>query len=593
MLYTPTFLNPRNNTIDPSVNNTFSCQINGTKCVAYEIFIMKNSDNSQVYTSTKVDLAETLYDKDILEHEVPADTLLIATATEYKWKIKTYYNTTDYSESGEAFFTAFGTPTIEFDNFIPIVTTQSYEFIINYTHPQDVAIRKFKFILYDNNNEILEETEWRFSGNIRHTFEGFINESQYGVKCIVEDQNGITVETDIQTFTIEYGELTVPSFPTVKQKEELSAVEIEWYAKQIIGQVEGGSHIYLNNFMVEGNNALELGEDAILNFNFDIPKDFSLTFYIKLDTDFQGVFCKLNDSYYIGYENDRFYFHNNGVNIYGIPRSIPAYPFYVVVNPTEVIIKKIFDDDTGEVLKNLIDHGENYSNWATSGNNYKLAPLEAKVLSYSFSEGFFFFNEIIVEEDFSHVLNKFVYINGQTGYITNVSFNSSENRTIVLVSDNIDFGLQQGDKIQFSHDSEGQDLIKEAIQIDGKGTYTDKNGITIMKSEDPLESAFIHTSNISNLYNHEEYTFIYDVLEKTLSENFGIPFHGSIVHNGLFMPTNYGLNKILFSVHIGGGFSQNLIFRLGSLNNLGEYIRLKNIILLKGNHLDYIEILKT
>lgn len=331
-LYLPTYFHPKNESINPAVINNCTCQINGSICVAYDLTIMKNSDSSVAYNSTKITPTTPLYNKQTLTHAVPA--LTLTAGIDYKWSVKLYYDSTNYVESGENFFTCYSVPTLTFSPPATI-TAQTYSFTVTYEQTEDIQVNRFKFILYDSNNTLLEDSDYIYSANITYSFDGFINGNTYRVKCVVENEKGVVVDSGIKSFTVSYSEPTVGLVPSATLLSNLGAIKVNWgEAIQILG-VATGSYSYI----VGGGISLASGSQV--DFTFSVPVVNTVVERIDaLDSGFSGIlYAADDDSYVVGYDGTRFYFNNNGTSAYGLPRTIPTSAFLIIIRPTNVVIK--------------------------------------------------------------------------------------------------------------------------------------------------------------------------------------------------------------------------------------------------------------
>lgn len=308
-------------------------------CISYRIIITRISNSVVVFDSTRVTLSQPLYDKETLTHTVPSGTLI--TGVEYTWSIETYFNATEHTKSGDVYFNAYRDPTI----VLPALTTvlaQQHTFIPIYSHPDNIASKRFKFILYDVVGLIIKETTWSYSGNIRCTFDGLVSGNIYRVRVLVEDQNGITVNHE-RVFNVSYVTPSMEVIPTAELIPEQGAVMINWVGVVQIPGVVTGVSSYQTNFAYANNTALALIGESSIRFTVAIPQNFITTFIVGLPLGFSGIICRLGTNYDIGYENNRFYFNNNGIIEHGLPLLIEVNcVFLVAIRPTDIYIRKIF-----------------------------------------------------------------------------------------------------------------------------------------------------------------------------------------------------------------------------------------------------------
>jgi len=354
--YRPSYLYPDGNAINPSTANTFTCQINasGDTVSSAQLKIMK-LDNTLIYTSS-TPVSPVLSDKETLSIVIPASTM--TAGTQYKWTVSPNYTSATPVISKETQFFAYSNPTLVFSSTPTTVTTKSREFQLIYTQAQSVAPKKWKMIWYDSLGEVLEDSGWIASGNLKYTFDGFISGNTYSVKGFLENQVGFLVETASYIFTVSYSQPTLNVRSSITVNNDTSVITSRWInAVQLEGVVTGGYN-YVNNFLATDYIALHLNSGSDILFDVDIPLNFSATFLIQVALGFTGDFCKLGDNYYIGYDGTRFYTNINGYITYSIPYELTmtllddATPleddtllgrnriFFICILPTSILIRE-------------------------------------------------------------------------------------------------------------------------------------------------------------------------------------------------------------------------------------------------------------
>lgn len=228
-MYAPTFLSPDNIGIDATLNNTFTWQPGGDQ-VAFQLYIYNNANNTQVYDSTKITSS-------ISSHEVPADTL--TNGNEYKWFVRTYWDETNYVDSDWVLFKANSFPTITLT--VPTtIETQNYTFVGTYSQAEGILVKKFKFVLYDNDDEVLRETDWVYSQTVQYEITGLLNNTIYKIQCFVVDQNEMEAESPVYSFTTDYDIPDDISELVIIPLNDIGSIKLDWTnIKQILGNVQG------------------------------------------------------------------------------------------------------------------------------------------------------------------------------------------------------------------------------------------------------------------------------------------------------------------------------------------------------------------
>jgi len=317
-------------------NQDFTCQVNGTSITDYQIIIYKVSDNSTLYDSTKITLSPSLYDKDTLTHTITGGTVTYRGAV--KWTITTYSSAL-YATTTETLFYNQTIPTLTFSPPATI-TSKFYDFTATYAQTESIALKRFKFIWATSAGVEIEDSGWFYSSNIHYQFDGFTNGVSYKVKCIIENQLGVEIDSGYKSFTTTYS--TQPSLilvPTVTLLASSSAIKVDWSgAFQALGVVTGTSS-YVDDFLITGNHGLQLDDSSLIDFTVAIPIDFTAMVVYQPDATFtSGIMVRLGSDYDIGYTDGRFYFNNNGTIVYGIPRTLPTTPFLIGIRDQDALI---------------------------------------------------------------------------------------------------------------------------------------------------------------------------------------------------------------------------------------------------------------
>ena len=95
MIYQPRNVQPSGSSIDGSINNTFTMEIQTNSCIsAYQLLIV-DFNNNNIYTGTKTMLTQNLYNGDILSIPVVASSVKLSNGTNYKWRVRLYQPNSD------------------------------------------------------------------------------------------------------------------------------------------------------------------------------------------------------------------------------------------------------------------------------------------------------------------------------------------------------------------------------------------------------------------------------------------------------------------------------------------------------------------
>ena len=188
---------------DARHDQTFSfTSSGGNQVVANRLTIRLQDDNSIVYQN-KVKSYK-------FQQTVPANTL--ANDNYYNFYFNTYdVNDNESADSNVIQFYCFDNPTLTLTN-LPLnnlVEASSYTFGVTYNQPQGELLNFLKFYLYDNMDNILDESE-PYYGKVQmpisfeHTFNGLENNTNYKVEVISTSVNGIMSTTGKYLFNARY-----------------------------------------------------------------------------------------------------------------------------------------------------------------------------------------------------------------------------------------------------------------------------------------------------------------------------------------------------------------------------------------------------
>lgn len=95
MIYQPRNVQPSSTSIDGSVDNIFSMEIQTNSYVsAYQLLIV-DFNNNAIYTGSKTTLSDYLYNGDTLEIPVSASSVALSNGINYKWRVRLYQPNSD------------------------------------------------------------------------------------------------------------------------------------------------------------------------------------------------------------------------------------------------------------------------------------------------------------------------------------------------------------------------------------------------------------------------------------------------------------------------------------------------------------------
>ena len=221
---------------DATKNQTFSFVANGgSQVVANRITIRLQTDNSIIYQN-KIESYR-------FEQTVPAGTL--TNDNYYNFYFNTYDSDGNESENSNVIqFYCYNSPTLTLTN-LPLndlVESTNYTFGVTYNQIQGELLNYLKFYLYDERNNLINESEFYTGENVvpvsfTHTFSGLENNVNYKMNVIAVTINGTTVSTDYYSFNVRYYYPELYSLLNLENLCENGCVRIESNIVIVDGEV--------------------------------------------------------------------------------------------------------------------------------------------------------------------------------------------------------------------------------------------------------------------------------------------------------------------------------------------------------------------
>lgn len=380
-IYQPVNLNPENRSIDMSVEQVFTCEVNGLKITDYQLIIYDITDNSVLYDTGKVNLgANLLFNSDTLEITIPAST--IADGLQLKWTVE-YWNDTEHAISFETFFISASTPTFVLD--VPALVEQKKLTVSGvYTQAEGVSLREWVVDLFDMQDNLIATSGVSGSGFIEHTFDGLLSGKEYKIVGKVITIQNVVVISDDYIFDVVYDFPIFNIKPEVTFNPEAIALDVEFSdSVQIIGETAGTTS-YVEDFIYEGNYGLRLQEGANVEFEVEIPEDFTAHLVVRFADlfGFEGEILRLendetNDYFIVGYEGGRFYKEvTTGEKTFSIIAPLTDSYFLITIRQNNVRIYEwvVFLGNTHFYLQsNNFTHQQlgNYTHQFIATNNFE------------------------------------------------------------------------------------------------------------------------------------------------------------------------------------------------------------------------------
>lgn len=131
-------------------------------------------------------------------------------------------------QSNLYYFKVRTTPTLTLDTVPSQITSKSYTFTATYDQAEDVGYKYFEWTLYDfTGNEV--DTSGKINvGQITYTFDGFLNNTMYGIGLVLENQDGVTLELPPTYFNVSYDLPSLENTPIAEVLCEKDAIKVSW-----------------------------------------------------------------------------------------------------------------------------------------------------------------------------------------------------------------------------------------------------------------------------------------------------------------------------------------------------------------------------
>lgn len=264
-LFQPTQIIPstltQTGTVDVTQPLKVGWQVNGNSpMTAYQIKIFRNdTDSTELYSTGKVTLATPFNGKTNLgevqyfeAESISQETLYDAGIVNgysngYKIVITQWWSETAYvTQSSASLFITRTTPTLSLS--VPaVVDSKSYSFTAEYTQEQGDTLDWVHWYIANNSNldEPLLDTGDIYGTTILQIgYDGFFSGERYSVRCVVQTENGVQVDTGWKNFSVSYLSRVIDGIVSVCRPLNANYISVSWSAlNSIIGDANGSYEI--------------------------------------------------------------------------------------------------------------------------------------------------------------------------------------------------------------------------------------------------------------------------------------------------------------------------------------------------------------
>ena len=338
MLQFPYGVNPNNGvSLDGSKRNSFTCIISGTVCVAYQITILDNNTQSQVYGGPKQSVR--VYNGQELSMQVPENAF--SNGKDLIWKVRLWTDRADIPsfvrsapggtatktfvdniETPYYFFKSRSLPVISITNFQSVITDRAYYFTGSYSQAENSSIQYYIFNLYNSDDELIDTTGKIFSADLKYDFDGFNSDTKYKIELVCMSQDNVEVTTSLKEFSVVYSPPNIDISPSLRVSPKEDAIQVLWRSQlQSVPEVYGEWEI-IKNFPFYGTNSVHIKKNGYIKYKevdgipLEMSDDFTVLMSTCLNNGFSGKIIELEGDglpYYVAFDGSYFYYSKDGV----------------------------------------------------------------------------------------------------------------------------------------------------------------------------------------------------------------------------------------------------------------------------------------
>lgn len=238
--------------IDATENLVVSWQVNGqSPMTAYRIVIYENNEtSSQVLSTGRVYLKSPFYGKDANGNSQTFSATIAASSMsaaglvngrEYKIVITQWWNGSDAvtQTSASAFITR-KRPTLSIDTIPSPLAVRSYTFTANYSQQQGDNLNWVRWYIAsadDLGNPLYDSQNIYGTQLLSMTYDGFFpgtssSTPNYAVRCVIQTENGIEIDTGWVLFTVYYQVQTATGQVNLSCADGGNGVLVSWTTTQ-------------------------------------------------------------------------------------------------------------------------------------------------------------------------------------------------------------------------------------------------------------------------------------------------------------------------------------------------------------------------
>lgn len=201
---------------------------------------------------------------------------------------------------------------------------QDQTFYLTYTQEQSIGIKKYKLKIYDEEQELLQDSGWLYDLLLSDTITGLVNKTTYYIEGIVTTQYDQEDSTGLKEFSIDYSNNILLPAIAAEADDNNGTITVDW-ANLNSTMVEVAGPTYVSGMFGYGLYLASTSETAVIDV--EIPDTFTLTFWGKTEGEFSGDLIAKDASTTYGYDYSvyKFYQNDNGIYTYSSEASLHSW----------------------------------------------------------------------------------------------------------------------------------------------------------------------------------------------------------------------------------------------------------------------------
>ncbi len=214
--------------------------------------------------------------------------------------------------SNDYYFRARTTPTLTLKAVPHQIASKAYTFKANYSQLENVGYKYFEWTIYDSVGNALNQSGQINVGEIIYTFDGFLNNTTYGIGLTVENQDGTVMTLQPIYFDVLYDLPSLENTPKAEVVCNKDAIMLTWNPLLINNGVATNTngdispwYDFVNNEPYTGGSSVNIHQNSSVSWAIGsesspvlIPYESTTYFYWHTaDINFRGLVYEQKGEY--------------------------------------------------------------------------------------------------------------------------------------------------------------------------------------------------------------------------------------------------------------------------------------------------------